>query len=52
VFAVFEAAGWRGQAAQAVIAQSVEHQLGQLAGGGHDADVAPLPDPVADLPEP
>ena len=37
-----------------MVAQPVEHQLGQFPGGGDDADVAaaPLPDPVADLPEP
>jgi hypothetical protein len=43
-----------GQAAQVVIAQAVEHQSDQLAGGGHHADVAaaPFADPVAGLSEP
>ena len=49
-------AGWcgRGQAADAVVTQPVEDQLGQLPGGGDHADVAApaLRDPVADLPEP
>jgi hypothetical protein len=46
-------AGSGGQAADVVIAQAVEHQTGQFAGGGDDADVAtpPRSDPVADLPE-
>src|SRR5690349_2779107 len=44
----------RGQAADAAVTQPVEHQLDQLTGGGDHPDVAapPLPDPVADLPEP
>ena len=39
-----------GQAADVAVAQPVEHQRGQLAGGGDDADVAAaaLADPVAD----
>jgi len=45
---------WRAQATQPAVTQPVEHQLGQLAGGGDHADVAAPAggDPVADLPEP
>jgi hypothetical protein len=45
--------GSGGQAADVVIAQAVEHQAEQFAGGGDDADVAAAPcsDPVAELPE-
>jgi hypothetical protein len=42
------------QAADPAVAQPVEHQFGELAGGGDHADVAATAggDPVADLPEP
>jgi hypothetical protein len=44
----------RGHAAETAVAQPVEHQLGQLAGGGDHTDVATPAggDPVADLAEP
>jgi hypothetical protein len=43
--------GWGGQAADVAVAQPEEDQLGQLAGGGDDADVAAAAggDVVADL---
>ena len=43
----------RGQAADVVITQAVEHQCDQVAGGGDHADVAapPRADPIAALPE-
>jgi hypothetical protein len=46
--------GARRQAADVVITQPVEHEGDQVAGGGHDADVAAasLRDPVPTFPEP